>query len=296
MTTSSPSPTNSPFIEPLLSLGFSQYEARCYVGLLGPGSQTGYAVAKTTGVPQPKVYEALRKLVTRGAARQLTGEPVLFVATPPDQLLDGLQDAFHDRLERARTVSTQLEVAAVPRAQEAVARLTDRAEVLEAAAAMIDAGVRRIYLSATSPELASLRGPVTSCARRGVDVVVLCLGDMPFKARGVRVFRHASTDGAVFRHHQSRHLALVADSRCTVMGLASDGKNWAGVETDSGPLVAAVKGYIRHDIDLQKVFADFSTELLGAYGPGLQQLESYRAEVPPSATVSGAGVPEVLAG
>src|SRR3954465_13532793 len=96
------------FAETLLALGFSQYESRCYVGLLGPGPQTGYAVSKTTGVPQPKVYEALPNLVSRGAARQLSGERGVFVAVPPDQLLNHLEATFDDRLDAARATSTTL--------------------------------------------------------------------------------------------------------------------------------------------------------------------------------------------
>jgi len=283
---------NDHFIDALLSLGFSQYEARCYVGLLAGGPQTGYAVSKTTGVPQPKVYEALRRLVSRSAARQLPGEPVNFAAIPPDELLNEMQSSYDSRVEHARTVSTTVDVAAVPRSQEPVSRLADRQEVVTAADAVMGRAVRRIYLSATSAEVVSLRVSIESCVRRGVDVVLLCLGEMPFQSPGVRVFRHASTDGAIFRHHQSRHVALVADSRCTVFGLAPDGVSWSGVETDSEPLIAAVKGYIRHDIDLQKIFGDFKQELLDAYGPGLQQLESYRADVPsPAAGLAGDAPP-----
>lgn len=268
------------FTEALLTLGFSQYEARCYVGLLGPSPQTGYAVSKTTGVPQPKVYEALRKLVTRGAARQLTGEPVRFVAVPPQELLDDLEGAFEQRLVQARHSSAELQAPAQPTSQEPVAGLNDHAGVLATAGAAITSAQRRIYLSASSKELGSLKDAVLTAADAGVDVVVLCFGRMPFQAEGVRVFRHASTDGAVFRHHQARHVALVVDSRETVFGLAADGRRWSGIHTDSEPIIAAVKGYIRHDIDMQQVYRDFGPELIEAYGPGLQGLESYRAEVP----------------
>lgn len=270
---------NDDFIDALLALGFSQYEARCYVGLLGPGPQTGYGVSKTTGVPQPKVYETLRKLVSRGAARQLAGEPVHFAAVPPRDLLDGLHSSFDSRLEHARNISANLDVAAAPPLQEPVSRLVDRDDVLKAAALVIDAATRRIYLSATAQELASLRPSIQSCVKRGVDVVVLCFGKMPFQSQGVRVFRHASTQGAVFRHHQARHIALVADSRRTIFGLTPDGHAWSGIDTGSVLVIAVVKGYIRHDIDLQQIFGDFSDDLLEAYGPGLQQLESYRADV-----------------
>jgi HTH-type transcriptional regulator, sugar sensing transcriptional regulator len=276
------------FTEALTTLGFSQYEARCYVGLLGPSAQTGYAVSKTTGVPQPKVYEALRKLVARGAARQLAGEPVRFTAVPPEELLDDLESAFEQRLVQARQSSADLEAPAQPTSQEPVDRLNDRAGVLAVAAAAMQSAVRRIYLSASSSELSSLKNEVLTASDAGVDVVLLCFGRMPFQADGVRIFRHASTDGALFRHHQARHIALVVDSRETVFGLAADGRRWSGIHTDSEPILAAVKGYIHHDIDMQQVYNDFRTELVEAYGPGLQGLESYRAAVTSARSHGGA--------
>lgn len=266
-------------VHALLDLGFSQYEARCYVGLLGPQAQTGYGVAKLTGVPQPKVYEALRKLVARGAARELSGTPVRFVAVPPEQLLADLRTAFDEKLEIARETSRH--VAAVPAGSlEHVERLETRQQVLDSAAVSLAAAERRVYLSASPAELQALRGPIEDAVARDVDVVVLSFGRAPFAMEGLRVFHHASTDGAVFRRHQARHIALVADSRQTVYGVAPDGDDWQAVSTSSYPVIAAVKGFIRHDIDIQRVYADFGPQLVEAYGPGLQGLESYRQDSP----------------
>ncbi len=271
------------FTEALSSLGFSQYEARCYVGLLGSTPQTGYAVAKATGVPQPKVYEALRKLVTRGAARQLPGEPARFVALDPATLLDGLQAAFDERLDDARRSTPDVADIAQPSTQEDVAGLAGRESVLASASAALHAAARRVYLSASAAEITALADDIAACAARGVDVVVLAFGRITLDVDGVRVFRHASTDGAVFRHHQARHVAMVTDSRETVFGLAADGRAWSGIHTANAAIIAAVKGYIRHDIDMQQVFSDFGAQLVAAYGPGLQELESYRAEQPRAA-------------
>jgi HTH-type transcriptional regulator, sugar sensing transcriptional regulator len=281
-----PRSTAAEFTDALLSLGFSHYEARCYVGLLAPEPQTGYAVSKTTGVPQPKVYEALRKLVSRGAARQLSGEPVRFVPVPPAKLLDDLRDSFEERVEQARVASVDLEAPAQALPHEPVAALGDRNEVLAAARRALRAAARRVYLSGTAPELTTLTDDILACAGRGVDVVALTFGKVRLEAPGVRVFRHQSTEGVVFRHHQARHVALVSDSRETMFGLAADGRTWSGISTSSEPIIAAVKGYIRHDIDMQQVFADFGTELVQAYGPGLQGLEGYRAD---AAGRTGAG-------
>lgn len=266
------------FARALLELGFSQYEARCYVGLLGPDPQTGYGVAKVTGVPQPKVYEALRKLVSRGAAREITGEPVRFMAVPPDELFSNLKLAFEDRLALAYETSRKVAGSGASSNLEQVERLDQLSQVTEAARQSIEAAERRVYLSASPAELQTLRAPIEDAVERGVDVVLLSFGRVPFVMEGLRVFHHASTDGAVFRHHQARHVALVADSRQTVYGVAPDGHAWHGIVTASVPIIAAVKGFIRHDIDMQQVYADFGPQLVEAYGPGLQALEGYRQD------------------
>src|SRR5260370_16055474 len=95
-------------VERLIELGFSHYEARAYVGLLGQPPITGYALSNVTGIPQPKVYETLRRLARKGAAIPIEGEPVRFVALPPAQLLAQLETAFHRRLAGAGGGPTRL--------------------------------------------------------------------------------------------------------------------------------------------------------------------------------------------
>src|SRR5580700_3036594 len=84
--------------EALTELGFSQYEARTYTGLIGREPMTGYAIAKETLVPQPKVYETLGRLVERGAVMQVSGSPAKFVAVPPTRVLSELERTFRQRL------------------------------------------------------------------------------------------------------------------------------------------------------------------------------------------------------
>ena len=264
--------------EALSDLGFSQYEARCYVGLMTREPQTGYRVAKTTGVPQPKVYETLRKLVSRGVVREVEGDPTLFCAIPPDALFTELKTTFDRRLQEARDSARDLSVDDIPRLLEAVERFEEHADVLTAATQCLAFAERRIYLSASAEELLALRPAIEDARDRGVDIVILAFGRKPFTCKGTRIFHHASTVGAVYRHHQARHVALVADSRQALNAYAADGRAWVGVRSQSAPIIAAVKGFIRHDIDLQQVFADFGPQLIEAYGQGLQALEGYRQD------------------
>src|SRR5687768_3987690 len=94
--------TDQGLADALVALGFSQYEARAYVGLLSGGyGQTAYALWKVTGVPQPKIYEALRRLVERGVAIQVGTRPQRFAPRQVDEVLAKLRADFDSRLDDA---------------------------------------------------------------------------------------------------------------------------------------------------------------------------------------------------
>lgn len=87
-------------LEKLRQLGWSEYEARAYLALLRQNPATGYRVGKESGVPTAKVYEALARLVERGAARLLPAaesDTAQYLPVPPDEVLAGLR-ARHARM------------------------------------------------------------------------------------------------------------------------------------------------------------------------------------------------------
>jgi|SRR5450755_950783 sugar-specific transcriptional regulator TrmB len=260
--------------ERLAQLGFSQYEARTYVGLLMSDDATGYSVANATGVPQPKVYETLRRLVERGAAVRTGDKPARYAAVPPDVLLRGLEADFAARVAAARR-----DLETVPRraaAQEMlpVARLESFDAAVGLAAEAIAAAQTRVYLSGRRDELTGLGAAVTKASDAGAEFVLVHFGRLPFRAPRGKVVRHASTDGALYPSRNARHLAVVVDSQWALWGVAKDGKQWNILTTDAPLLAGLVKAYIRHDMFVQRIFADFPDELERRYGSGLLELAS----------------------
>jgi HTH-type transcriptional regulator, sugar sensing transcriptional regulator len=83
----------------------------------------------------------------------------------------------------------------------------------------------------------------------------------------------------VYRHHQARHLAVVADGHDVLWALAPAGDDWQAATTADPLFVALVKGYVRHDLYVQQMYADLPGELTARYGPGLQQLVRPAEEV-----------------
>ncbi len=258
-----------PSVQRLVDLGFSWYEAQAYVGLLGRPAMTGYALSNLTGIPQPKVYETLRRLARKGVAIQVGGDPALFVALPPDRLLTQLEGEFRQRLAEAEA---ELSRPAAGDEQFRVLRtVRDWPSVEACAAGMIDAAERHFYVSAHC-DMTAVAKAITRADDRGVAADILHFGPAELTVRNGRVIGHLSTQGVVYRHHQARHLAVVADGTRVLWALAADGTDWDAVHVDDALLAAVVKGYIRHDMYIQQVAADFGPLLVERYGPGLAAL------------------------
>ncbi|MGW1802433.1 TrmB family transcriptional regulator [Streptomyces sp. NPDC001984] len=261
-------------VQTLVELGFSQYEARTYAGLVGQPPMTGYAVSKATKVPQPKVYETLGRLAERGVVVQVGSDPARWAAIPPRQLIAHLDNDFKRRLTSAELHLSRLDSDS---SSNGVVRpyleLRSLPDVYDAAKKLVMAAKGRIYLSGHADQLAELSTVIADADRREVHIDVLSFGEPPITLKHGTVNRHRSTDGTVYPHHQARFVALVVDSGATVWALARNGRDWTGIWTEHDDLLpAAVKGYVTHDIWTQRIFNDFKDELQTAYGPSLQRL------------------------
>jgi sugar-specific transcriptional regulator TrmB len=265
-------PAMESMVERLTRLGFSLYEAKAYVGLLVSGEQTGYGLSNLTGVPQPKVYETLRRLLERGAVIQTVERPATYSAIPAEQLLNALDSDFKQRLSEAKEDLARLKPRLTEDRREFFWKLHSFEEAAAKAISALAHATTTVYLSGHTTVLDALKDAIAEAAKRGVTVVVLHFGPLSFAVPGGRTFRHASTEGSLYSHHQARHLAVVVDSTVALWALARDGKRWQGLYSEDTTFASAIKGYIRHDIMVQRIYADLPAELTALYGPGLLEL------------------------
>ncbi|MFE7445200.1 TrmB family transcriptional regulator [Streptomyces chartreusis] len=272
-------------IDRLAELGFTQYEARAYVGLLGQPPMTGYALSNATKIPQPKVYETLRRLEDKHVVVRINDEPARYVAVSPDHLMSRLEGDFGRKLADARLSLHRLHLDGAEDGLRVMNSLGSFASSAAKATSLMDAASRHVYLSLHSDQLDDLTPAVMSADSRGVRVDLLLFGRGEITLRNGRVVRHASTSGIVYRHHQARHLALVADTDEALWALAPAGQDWQGIYAKDALLAAVVKGYVRHDLYVQQIFGDLGEELEARYGPGMEGLISAQPE---SAEATGA--------
>ena len=276
-------------VERLSRLGFSVYEARTYVGLLTLGTATGYSVSNETGVPQPKVYETLRRLADRGAVIQTSDHPARYTAVSADALLRRLEQEFAGRLRSARDELATLVAGDGDPQPGVVWRYAGLPAIADRARAMLATAREHVYLSGRAADLALLAEAIADADRRGTEFTILHFGPLPFPEPRGRTFRHSSTDSALYPSHQAHHLAVVADSRESLWAVARDGLSWEAVSSDDRLQASVVKGYVRHDIFVQRIYADLPNELELRYGSGLLKLADVSPELLPPEADADAG-------
>jgi sugar-specific transcriptional regulator TrmB len=78
----------------LQKLGFTENEAKIYVGLLTLGEATAREIHEFTRVPRPKIYSTLERMSKKKYIKAVGGTPAYFRCIDPEQLTEMLRDEF----------------------------------------------------------------------------------------------------------------------------------------------------------------------------------------------------------
>ncbi len=246
----------------LRELGFSPYEAQVYLALLQGGRLKGYEAAKRSGVPRSMVYQALEKLVARGAAYRVEeGEGIYYGAVLPEELLARLEAEARQRFARARESLSRL---APERPVEAIWRVWGAARTLAEARALVDQARRALTLSLWQNQLDALLEALRGARGRGVALRLVLFGDRADPALGKVYYHHFVDPGVVEGRLGAKLFVVVRDHEEVVVGnLAERGKAWA-VRTRDPALVLVAEEYVRHDVVLAEMTLAYGVDKLTA--------------------------------
>lgn len=78
----------------LQKLGFTENEAKIYIGLLRQGEVTAREIHEFTHVPRTKIYSTLNRMSKKKHIEVIEGTPAYFRSIDPEQLLERLRDEF----------------------------------------------------------------------------------------------------------------------------------------------------------------------------------------------------------
>ncbi|HET7371714.1 MAG TPA: helix-turn-helix domain-containing protein [Gammaproteobacteria bacterium] len=241
----------------LQDLGFTDYEARAYVSLVGVGDRNGYEVAKAAGMPRANVYAVLERLVERGAARRLdTPDGARYAAVKPSQLIRRLDLRHRRTLAAAEKALAALETA---EAAAPVYNLKNYGELLDQARALIDGAEKELVVGIQPSEAAALAEPLRDARERGVAITTLCMEACDAECGGCQGSIHRYNLGPA---NDARWLLLVADKSRAVAGeIAAAGAT--AVATRHRLIVELIAAYIRQSLGLATLADDLGDRFEG---------------------------------
>lgn len=229
----------------LIRIGFSEYEARAYLALLGESPVTGYRLAGLAGIPSSVIYEVLAKLATHGAvmvSRRQSG--TLYTAVPAGEFLGRL-----NRERSATIASLKQDLGSLaPRSGDGQTQNVEGYErTVNKAATMIARAKRIVHLALAPSVFPSLQSAAREAIARGVNVVVYATDgiDLP----GGRVVITPAL-GEVDVRMNGRWLILSIDGRETLVG-AGARAFW----TISPLAVLIIKRYLCINLCVSRVLA-----------------------------------------
>jgi len=92
-------------IRQLTSLGLSENEAKTYMALLTKNSMTVGEIAKISGVPRPKLYGILTKLIERGICDEKIGNIKRYRVVAPNIVAERLIGDYQVKLQQKKVVA-----------------------------------------------------------------------------------------------------------------------------------------------------------------------------------------------
>ncbi len=171
----------------LTELGLSLTEARLYLALLRLSDGTAAQLARESGVPRPKVYEALGALESRGFCSTVGDRVTRYRPVPADVALrDWIRHRDHERAargERDQALSETLirllpkpEAAGTTPAPDYLEAISGRARTTETLEEIIGRAERTVWMLMQPPWLqqrSRWNVAEAAAARRGVQVRVI---------------------------------------------------------------------------------------------------------------------------
>ncbi|MBM7867872.1 hypothetical protein GTO89_09720 [Heliobacterium gestii] len=148
----------------LQALGFSRYEGLAYLALLKKHPATGYEISRLSGVPHPKIYETMPRLLEKQAVLLLPGEPARYRPQPPETVLDHLRQSFLADLARAQMALERWEITTPP---PSPALLTSGEEILKEAETLLLTAEKRVWIQGPASFLQPLDGTLAHRRRLG---------------------------------------------------------------------------------------------------------------------------------
>lgn len=243
----------------LTEIGFTEYEAKVYLALLGNYPVTGYQISKDSGVPRSMVYETLGRLVTRGAVLESSeGRTTIYRPVSPQLLLDRHEER---QMRLVDDLREELQALYTDTSEEYVWSIRSKSAVFTYAKQMLSKAQTEVYLVLNDECLDALQDEIEAVSNRGVAVCTLLTGEAQF-SQGY-VARHPPLESEL--QELTDTLIMVVDKIETL--IADVGQDASATITNSHNLVLIAHQFIWMELFAQRIYRQLGADLIERLDP-----------------------------
>lgn len=252
----------------LQRIGFSEYEARIYLCLLGNSPATAYEISKEAGLPRANTYAALESLKKKSAVQPVTENPVRYTPVLPDTLLSRVSTEINDVCDRLVVALRDL-----PQEQpsDVVWTVSGDGPVHAKFSDLIANAKRHIWIKADESILHLHEAELKKAAERDLGILIIMFGSDPEQfvyGPACKVYLH---EGTGIRLGQADNLfTIVVDFQLALT--ASRGVEITAAYTSSDPVLRMAETLIRHDVYMAEIFQEFGPQIEKKFGTHLLDL------------------------
>jgi sugar-specific transcriptional regulator TrmB len=248
------------YLADLIAIGFTEYEAKVYLTLLGENPATGYQLSKKSGIPRSMVYEALGRLNARGAVLR-TGDQrtTLYRPVPPDMLLDRFEQEHTRLMENLRT---NLNTLYASQDEDHLWSIRGRSSVMAYATQMIQEAGSELLLVLADPALQALHKEIITASERGVTISSLLTGKEDLHCG--QSARHPPYESQL-QGLTSMLLIVVDNKKCMIGSMDLD---LTATITTNRNLVLIARQFVWMELFTQRIYTRLGKDLLDCLDPG----------------------------
>lgn len=251
----------------LKNLGFTEYEAKAYLALLTNAPSTGYAVAKNSGVPRSKIYEVLDNLTSRGDILESPGNPPLYKALPPKELIASRKAKAEENFLLAEQALEHYENAATDR--ENIWNITGHDAIIQRVNECISNAGKRILVEIWSEDFKDISASLEQASKRGVNVTIIAYGEII--ADYANVYLHDMSN-EITSEYGGRWIVFSADDEQVVAGTVSMEDESRAAWTMHQGLVMPITEVVIHDLYIAEILKAHRDILEDTFGKDLIEL------------------------
>jgi len=243
----------------MMQLGFTNYEARTYLGLLKLSPATGYEISQLAHVPRSVVYSVLKQLESRGIVISIHDKPRRYIPLAPDEMLKRMETDYASRVSNLKDDLAELSNKS---GTEGFWNLRGYQSLMQTCETLIREAHKSIYISGWQREISLLREHLLNACKRNVFVVIFSFNEIN---PPIGVTLAYGIPEEKLEHYWDRKLILVTDSKNLIMGPANQQEDEQAIWTQNKAALTIATNYIILDITLfgQRMNMDISNIIAG---------------------------------